>query len=224
MPKTGLRIILKKPRSTINRFVFDKWAEMLVDLESWMKSVLVHSLTYGGVGGIQGIAQTDFYKFIKSNNGLSQLGIEASEPPKLLNAYATKAFSVQKKKKIITLKFGDIVKLKLATPHPASGTGHLQIESWLEWITSDKGSIRTVPQRGYVPRSGIPDRAHKYIRLSAPLGGLMLPKSVFGSTGFWKVPSRFTFYEIDWFQDNIKKIEDAILDKAISLFTQKVKA
>lgn len=76
-------------------------------------------MTFGGLG-IQGIAQTEFYNFITSETGLSQLGIPSTEPPKLLDAYASKGFKILiKGGRTVVLQFGDVVQLKLATPHPA---------------------------------------------------------------------------------------------------------
>ena len=169
-------------------------------------------MTYGGLG-IQGIAQTPFYKYITSDQGLSELGIPASEPPKLLKAYTSRGYRVTSRgNRTIILKFGDTAQLKLATPHPANNTGQLQIESWLEWITDG----RTEP-RGFVPRDKISDKAHKYIRLQAPLGGLMLPRGSFGSTGFWSFPSRFSAYDQDWFTQNISRIQNAVNSKVFEL-------
>jgi hypothetical protein len=135
-----------------------------------MSKDLVRALTFGG-HGIQGIAQTDFYRFISSPDGLSQLGIESTEPPRLLEAYEKSGFKVSKNRSTLLLQFGRVAQLKLATPHPAAGTGHLHIESWLEWIV-DKKSVDS----GYVPRSAIPKQTQKSIRLGSPLGGLMLSR------------------------------------------------
>ena len=185
------------------------------EIETWMKKELVPSFVYGG-NGIVGISQTDFYKFITSADGLSQLGIEASEPPKLLDAYAKTAFKVRRESKHIVLEFGNYVKLKAATPHPADGTGNLHISSWLEWVDG-RGE-----NSGYVPRSKLSEKASKSIRLQDPLGGLMLPRGAYGSTGLWKFPTELRNYEDKWFQQNVTKIQAIMTQKMIEIFTMKL--
>jgi hypothetical protein len=177
-------------------------------LETWMRAVLIPAMVDGGLG-IQGIAQTEFYHYITSDAGLSELGIKRDDPPKLLNAYRTKAFSVIKKGKTISLRFGNVSDLKLQTPHPYAGVGHLKVTSWLEFFT-DKVKIKS----GFVPRNKIPKQTQRAIRLSDPLGGLMLPGGILGSSGGWQVPSKFFNYDKLWFQSNIGKINQAILNQA----------
>jgi hypothetical protein len=84
-------------------------------------------MVFGGFG-IQGISQTAFYRFISSADGLSQLGIPATEPPKLLKAYE-KTFKVSLNNTMFVMRFGDVAALKMGTPHPAAGTGNLRIGS-----------------------------------------------------------------------------------------------
>lgn len=180
-------------------------------MEVWMRTVLVPAMVNGGLG-IQGIAQTEFYEYITSDAGLSELGITKDDPGKLLSAYRSKAFSVTKRGKRITLKFGDIGQLKLATPHPAAGIGHLKVSSWLEFFL-DKVKIKS----GFVPRNNIPRQTQKTIRLSSPLGGLMLGAGVLGSTGKWSVPAEFFDYDKRWFERNVGKINQAIINQANSL-------
>jgi len=178
---------LVNPGPAIRKVVFEAWEMALTDLAKWMEKDLVKALVFGGLG-IEGIAQTPFYKFITSAEGLSQLGIEKTEPPRLLRAYEKTAFKVTAHKRVIHLKFGDIVKLKAATPHPANGTGNLQIESWLNWIVDGE----PVLGRGFVPRRDIPENVQEKIRLGSPLGGLMLPKGALGrSLGSWRFPAQF---------------------------------
>jgi hypothetical protein len=179
-----------------------------------MEKDLVKSLVFGG-DGIGGIAQTPFYKFITSPDGLSQLGIEKSEPPKLLKAYERTAFSVKRTKRSITLRFGNVAKLKSATPHPATGTGQLKIASWLEWILDDEAVIG----RGFVARKDIPKGTQNKIRLGPPLGGLMLPRGAFNeSTGSWRFPQQFANYEDEWLAKNLVKIQRAIMDQMVKFF------
>lgn len=214
MPKWGVRIvnladIKKKLSDRLNRRV-------LPGLKSWVETDLVRALVYGGMG-IQGIAQTDFYAWITSVEGLSELGIEASEPPKLLNAYL-KTFKVTYSStgRTINLDFGDIKLLKLMTPHPAAGTGSLNIDSWLTWVFDD-----ITVNAGFVSRariSRVSPKTEEYIRLGPPLGGLMLPARAFGiSTGHWKFPSQFSDYDIDWVDKNRAKIRLAIRQKTLEL-------
>lgn len=178
----------------------------LAQLEVWISKDLVKTFIYGGEG-LQGIAQTEFYKFINSPEGLSQLGIPSTEPPKLLKAYES-AFKVNKKGGILSLDFGDVAALKAATPHPAAGVGHLTVQSWLE-LALDKKTFG----RGFVPRERIKRSAQKSIRLQAPLGGLMLPKGAFGSTGLWRFPEALSDFESKWIGNNASGIQDLIFDK-----------
>jgi len=199
---------LIRPSEAVKVAVNKGWADALKDLEAWMQNNLVRAMVYGGLG-IQGISQTPFYKFVSSPDGLSQLGIEKTEPPKLLRAYEN-TIKIIRKKNQINIKFGDLALLKLATPHPASGTGHLQIESWLEWVF-DKKKVAS----GFVPRNRIPTAVQKRIRIKSAPGGLMLSKGTFGSTGLWKFPTQLADFERKWLRANVSMIENLIQERAI---------
>jgi hypothetical protein len=207
-------IELIKPLSKLNVHAFDAWARSMPEIEQWMRAQLVPAMVYGGMG-IVGIAQTDFYRFVISERGLSELGIEASEPPKLLKAY-TDTFKVKTQKRQMTLEFGHYAKLHAATPHPADGTGHLHIDSWLEWVEGKEVA------RGFVPRNELGGKAAKSIRLGDPLGGLMLPRGAYRSTGLWRFPSKLRDYEDKWFKQNVSVIEKLILEKMLSVFVVKL--
>jgi hypothetical protein len=186
-------------------------------MATWMRSTLIPAMVDGGLG-IQGIAQTEFYHYITSDAGLSELGITREDPLKLLSAYRNKAFSVTKRSKTVSMKFGDVGQLKLATPHPAAGIGHLKVSSWLEFFV-DKVKIKS----GFVPRNNIPRQTRKAIRLSDPLGGLMLKRGVLGSTGKWQVPAEFFDYDKKWFEKNVGKINKLIVDQANLLLKEILK-
>ena len=203
------KLTLKTPKIKVEKHVRVAWNATSVSLEVWMRTKLIQAMVHGGMG-IQGIAQTPFYRFITSDEGLSQLGIEATEPPKLLKAYETSAFKVIKKGRSLSLQFGDVAALKLATEHPAAGTGNLRIKSWMEWVFDGV----TVGE-GFVPRRRLPDKAQGAIRLGGSLGGLMLPRGAFQSKGLWKFPDALIGYEDDWFRKNISPIQKAILNEAI---------
>lgn len=188
---------------------------VLKDLDDWIKSDLVHALIYGGFG-IQGLVDTMFYSFITSPEGLSELGIGPSEPPKLLEAYK-RTIQVDRQGLQLQVRFGDVAMLKLMTPHPAAGIGNLKIESWLEWILEG-----VTVGRGYVPRDRLPSRPQASIRLDSPLGGLMLPRGAFGSAGAWRFPQRFANYEVDWLQNNVSQIQQAITTKMVELIGQRI--
>jgi hypothetical protein len=211
------KLQLIRPEATIKKSINVNWQETMIDIVPWIETKLFPAMVHGGLG-IKGIADTPFYKFITSPEGLSQLGIEKDQPPKLLEAYKTKAFKVIQRGRSIRIQFGDVAQLKLATPHPASGTGFLQIKSWLEWIVDAK----TVGS-GFVPRNRIPGNAKKKIRLGSPLGGLMLRRGVFGSSGLWRFPSSLLNYEDDWFKENIKAIQDAITKRITEVFVNKLR-
>ena len=211
------RVKLIRPKDKIEASVRKAWGLALGDLQRWMSKELVRALTFGG-HGIQGIAQTDFYRFISSPDGLSQLGIGPTEPPRLLQAYEKNAFKVSKSRSTLLFKFGDLAQLKLATPHPANGTGNLQLESWLEWIV-DKKTVES----GFVPRSDIPGGVQKNIRLGQPLGGLMLPQGAFGSTGKWRFPSEHMNYDVKWLAENLRTIEKVIFDQAIRFLQDRLR-
>jgi hypothetical protein len=216
LAKSQWKLQLINPKVVIKIAVFNAWMLALKDLASWIESTLVPNLIYGG-GGIVGIAQTPFYMFISSADGLSQLGIDASQPPKLLEAYR-RSFRTAISGTTLKFTFGDKAVLKMGTPHPASGTGKLKIESWMEWIIDKK----TVNKRGYVPRSKLTDKAQKYIRLQDPLGGLMLPRGAFRSLGFWRFPISLLNYEQDWLNTNIKAISDSIEQKMAAFLTARL--
>ena len=192
------------------------WAGTLQDLETWLQTDLVRAMVHGGLG-IQGIAQTPFYKFVTSSDGLSQLGIERTEPPKLLAAYE-RTIKTGRNNRQVFIRFGDVALLKLATPHPASGTGHLTLDSWLEWVV-DKKKVA----RGFVPRSALPAGSQKRIRLNSAPGGLMLASGKFGSSGLWRFPARFQDFEDKWLRGNVRKIERAVIKQTIVFLTKRVK-
>ncbi len=202
----GWELDLIRPADAITIALGRGWADALQDLEKWMSIELIDAMIFGGLG-IKGIVDTPFYKFISSSEGLSELGIEKSEPPRLLEAYKT-SFNISRSGRMIMLSFGDTARLKIGTPHPASGTGFLQIASWMEWILDgiNVGS-------GYVPRVKLPSKVQKSIRVRSSPGGLMLPRGAFGSTGLWQFPANLQDYDREWLANNIGKIQDVVIDQ-----------
>ena len=211
----GWKLRLIRPVDAIELAVNKAWAIALQDLEQWMRKKLVPAMVTGGFG-VQGISETPFYRFISSPEGLSQLGIEKADPPKLLDAYR-KTFKVSRNNKLLMLKFGDVARLKLATPHPAAGTGNLHVQSWMEFIVDG-----TEAKSGFVPRNELPDNVQKNIRIRSAPGGLMLPRGAFSSTGLWRFPSQLQKYETIWFQGNAAKIEKAIINAAVEFLTKRM--
>lgn len=206
-----------KPTVLVRAFINNAWVITSIKLVNWMRSDLLNALVYGGLG-IKGIAQTEFYKWVISDEGLSELGIPATEPPKLLESYLNNAFSIKATSQTIHLQFGDILQLKLDTPHPAAGTGQLNIKSWMEWVFDGESA----PDHGFVPRDKIPTGMQNSIRLSPPLGGLMLPDGMNGSTGSWKLPESFITYDLRWYKENESQITSAIFAKLIELLQQEL--
>jgi len=195
----------------------DAWGKALIQLGSWLEKDFVNTLIFGG-RGIVGIAQTDLYKWITSPQGLSELGIPPSEPPKLLQAYKT-SFKVDVRSKSLGFYFGNIAALIKGTPHPANDTGKLRIKSWMRWVKDDSGGPgQDVNDAGFVPRSKLNATSSKFIRLSSPLGGLMLSKGRIDSTGTWSVPVSFKTYDEAWFNQNKTAIESAIGNRMEELF------
>lgn len=198
------------PKRELYRVLRDGVNRAINQLAIWIADDLVRAFVYGG-HGINGLISTDFYKFIISPQGLSELGIELATATKILDAYL-EAFEVRVKKGQITLLFGDIAKLKLKTPHPATGTGKLRVESWLDWIVDGE----RVLDAGFVPRSTVEEyrpAATKFIRLRDPLGGLMLPNRRMRSIGHWSFPTKYLDYATDWLNANKPAIELAIITK-----------
>lgn len=193
------------------------WGAAMPDIAKWMGKVLVPAMVHGGLD-IEGIEQTSFYKFITSPEGLSQLGINASEPPKLLEAYK-KTFRTEVTRSSVRLLFGDVAVLKSNTIHPATGTGKLSVESWLDWIVDKEA----VTDAGFIPRESIPKTLQGNIRLSSPLGGLMLPRGRFGSTGLWRFPSVLAEFDKDWLSKNKAQIELLITFAAIRIYNKKLR-
>lgn len=210
----GWRLDLINPVDAITVAINKGWAKALQDLVKWIKKDLIDAMIFGGLG-IQGIAETQFYQFISSPDGLSELGINKGRPPLLLKAYKN-SFKVSTNNRILLLQFGDTARLKLGTPHPASGTGHLDIASWMEWILDD-----ITVGSGYVPRAKLPKGKglRKAIRITSAPGGLMLPRGVFGSTGLWRFPANLRDYDRRWLADNIDKIRDAIVNQMTVFLT-----
>lgn len=208
-------IKLLKPVETLKVYASKAWERSMPEIEQWMRTDLVKAMVYGG-HGIVGIAQTPFYKYVTSARGLSELGIEASQPPKLLQAYATSAFDVRSTKRQVTMQFGKYAQLKAATPHPADGTGHLHIDSWLDWVDGKE------VESGFVPREKLGGKMLKSIRLGEPLGGLMLPRGAYGSTGLWRFPTQLKKYEDQWFSQNIEAIQKLLIERMFSVFAKKL--
>lgn len=207
---------LIRPKEAVELSVNAAWALALKDLSSWMEKDLVSAMVFGGLG-IKGISSTPFYKFVSSNDGISQLGISKSDPPMLLKAYE-RSFKVSSNKRTLIFKFGDTARLKMMTPHPRRGDGGLRINSWMEWILD--GAV--VSDAGYVPRGRLPKSSQDDIQLNAPLGGLMLPKGDQGSSGSWRFPAKFLKYDKKWLAQNIKKIESAIIKQMTVFLTARL--
>lgn len=212
----NFRLKLLNPERAIKVRLNNAFNFVLSDLDKWVRRDLVKAMVHGGLG-IQGIADTPFYHFISSPRGLSELGIEATEPPKLLQAYEN-TITVKREGLQLEIKFGDLARLKTATPHPAAGTGHLNVESWLEWIVDG-----TTVGRGFVPRQKLPERVDKYVRLGSPLGGLMLPRGQLGSMGLWRFPGRFKNYDEKWLRDNLSHIEDVIINQLTVFLARRIR-
>jgi len=212
----GWQLDLIKPSNIVADAIYVAWAGTMQDMKSWTATMLVPSLLYGGLG-IQGLALTPFYKFISSPDGLSQLGIEDTEPQKLLDAYE-KSVLISSNNTLMMLRFGDTATLKLGTPHPATGTGHLQITSWMEWILDG-----VVVDSGFVPRKQLPTGSQKGIRISSAPGGLMLAKGVFNSPGLWRFPTNLQDYDTTWLQTNAQAIEHAVINQAIVFLNKRLK-
>jgi hypothetical protein len=211
----GWRLKLIRPVNAVEIAVNKAWALALQDLERWMKDELIEALVTGGFG-IQGIQDTAFYRFISSPDGLSQLGIEKSDPLKLLEAYR-RTFKVSRNNRLIMLKFGDVARLKLSTPHPYAGIGHLHVRSWLEFIVDGVQA-----ESGFVPRGRLPRGAQNRIRVNSAPGGLMLPRGILGSKGKWRVPKIHTDYDVRWLKRNTPKIEKAIQKAIVRFLNQRL--
>lgn len=191
-----------------------RWNKSLVHLERWMETELIDAMVDGGYG-IQGIAQTDFYRYITSPEGLSELGIETSDPPRLLEAYR-RTLKVSRKRNIVSVKFGNYAELKMATPHPFAGVKNLHVTSWLEFVVEG-----VTASSGFVPRARLPQKARKYIRLNTAPGGLMLPAGKLGSTGQWKFPAEHRNYQEKWLRDNLGNINRAVQEASARFLNKK---
>lgn len=198
MPKLRFRTKKQELRSLLRK----KLIPVLDDMEKWVRNSLAPAIVYGGLG-IEGIKDTEFYSWISSPDGLSQLGIDESEPPKLLQAYIN-SVEVSRTQRSIILSIGDTEAIRSATPHPARGTGNLQVNSWMDWVL-----FPIVVGAGYVSRDELPNRLEKYIRLDNPLGGLMLSAGSFGSSGSWRVPQEYRNFSSQWLKRNNDKISKA---------------
>lgn len=209
-------IKLINPDHIIKQAVSQIWAGVMADMEKWITKELVPALTYGSASpkgnlGLQGIADTAFYKFITGPQGISELGISPVDAVKLLRAYEN-SMKVSYNNNLIILRFGDMAQLKAATPHSDKD---VTVQSWLEWI------VDGVPIAGYgfVPANELPKNLQDTPR-SRP-GGLMLKKGEYGSTGQWKFPQQFAHYDSDWLAFNAAKLEKLIVEQAIIFFNKR---
>lgn len=168
-----------------------------------------------GGHGISPLIEEPVFKWLYSDEALSELGIESTDVDELVRAHQ-RAYSVNINANQLSLNFGDISVLKAATQHPFDGIGALSIGSWLEWVHDGQN----VTDAGFVDRDDLPDRLTGYIRLPDPLGGLMLPRGSFGSAGTWKVPPIYNNYISKWMTKNKPAIIDAMTAKLISLLNK----
>jgi len=206
--KLGLKINKVATEHSAVKVFFDAARFVTGDIASWAKNDLAHWLIYGG-GGIDGIINTPFFRWITSEEGLSELGIRKEDAMKLLMAYQ-ETFIVRNNNTTVEFLFGNVAKLITNTPHPYAGVGKLtDIRSWMEWVVDKKA----VKEHGFVSRDNLPGNLRRHIRLASPLGGLMLSKDKFGSAGKWRVPAEFTHYDVRWFEENKERIIRAIVDK-----------
>ncbi len=188
------------------------YALAIEDLRKWIKSTLIPALIKGGEG-IQGIAETPFIQWAKSNEGLSQLGIYPQDIRDMLKALLS-TFTVRKVGNSLVIYFGNFAKLKSLTPHPFSGEGKLEVRSWLELVEKPN------PNYGFVPRNKVKRRAKEYIRLNSPRGGLMLKKGQMGSTGRWSVPAKYKAWDTIWAAKTMPKVQK-IVSKKLQYFLEK---
>lgn len=208
-----------QPTIPTRQHIRNSFKAALLRLEPWIQQSLVPALVYGGLG-IQGIAQTTFYTFITSNEGLSQLGIRREDPPKLLQAYLD-SHKLIRKGTFLELRFGHPDKLIKGTRHWAHGTGLLRIGSWMNWVLKDE----IVQNFGFVTRAALPKWMQRRPRLKAPLGGLMLNKdrpigggktaALLGNKGHWEFPNSLKDYYVTWFTQNQAQIAKAIEDRFV---------
>jgi len=215
------QVSLINPSDVVEAAIRQIWAKVLGDMEKWIKKELVPALAYGSAApngnlGLIGIADTPFYAYVSSPQGLSELGINVADAVKLLRAYES-SMKVSSNNNMVFLRFGNEAELKLATKHPAASNRNLGITSWLEWVLDGK----TVTNAGFVPSSNLPASAQQQIRITSAPGGLMLPKGRFGSTGTWKFPDSFVNYDKQWFDANAATLEKLMVDKAAEFFTKR---
>jgi|APGre2960657404_1045060.scaffolds.fasta_scaffold07881_4 hypothetical protein len=188
------------------------YALALNDLKIWIETKLFPALIKGGYG-IQGLIQTEFIIWAMSNRGLSELGIYPKDVKNLIVAFEN-SFKIRKSKSGMDIMFGNFATLRAATPHPFAGEGLLTVSSWLELLDQPN------PNYGFVPRSKLNKTSQEYIRLGKPKGGLMLKEDVFGSSGFWAVPTVYKDWDKIWVVKNSPKIQKKILEK-LQHFLQK---
>lgn len=215
------QVDLINPNSVIDTAIRQIWAKVLGDMEKWIKRELVPALAYGtaapnGGLGLLGIADTPFYAYVTSPQGLSELGINVVDAVKLLRAYES-SMKVSSNNTMVYLRFGNEAELKLATKHPDASNRNLGITSWLEWVLDGK----SVTDAGFVPRGDLPSSAQKQIRITSAPGGLMLPRGEFGSKGTWKFPDSFVNYDKAWLDINAPRLENLVVDKAAEFFTKR---
>jgi hypothetical protein len=215
------QVKLVNPSSAVEAAIRQVWTKVMGDMEKWIKKELVPALAYGSAApngnlGLMGIADTPFYAYITSPQGLSELGINVVDAVKLLRAYES-SMKVSSNNNMVFLRFGDEAELKLATKHPDASNRNLGITSWLEWVLDGK----SVTNAGFVPKESLPPSAQKKIRITSAPGGLMLPQGRFGSKGTWKFPDSFVNYDSAWFAFNAAKLEKLMADKAAEFFTKR---
>ena len=84
-----------------------------------------------------------------------------------------------------------------------------------------------VSDAGFVSRDEIElnqPKLTRYIRLAAPLGGLMLAKNALrlSSSGKWRVPAQFVSFDSDWAIANMNIIESLLINKAFEFFQKEL--
>jgi hypothetical protein len=223
LPKKTISLDLKKGRGKIIQQALDRIVELAVyDLRKWAKAE-IPSILVNGDGSVKGITQTPFFEYIKSQKGRSELGINMEDVNNLVSAYLENTKVVISRNKELSIEFGNVAKLKMATPHPRAGVKHLQIQSWLEWAV-DGVDVDSV----FVPASKLGPFERKFIKVKDSPGGLMvLPGSrISNRTGLytpWKFPEFLKNYDKHWISENSKNIEKLVFNKLRYFIKQRSK-
>lgn len=192
--------------NSVKKAIQSKWNLAIRRSVNSIQNRLKYELVFGG-RRVNGFVRTSVYAWLKSIQGIGQIGLTSlNQLDDLLLAIAD-GTKVLVNTGIIIVKIFNLEVIAKATPHPAT-------DSWfIDWIYEQK----PITNAKFVPLSKLPSKLlsgkknflPRSFSIAGPESGLMLP---IGSKT-WRVPS-FLKPSIDsWLNRNIDGIKNLMIEE-----------